>query len=96
MQKKNVFLAAMLSIGMLLGSLAYAQMGQPAQNVSGKRHPNLAAAQRLVDQAFQKITAAESANEFDMGGHAAKAKELLDQANRELKQAAETANKNHK
>jgi hypothetical protein len=96
MQKKNVLLAAMLSIGMLLGSLAYAQMGQPAQNVSGKRHPNLAAAQRLVDQAFQKITAAESANEFDMGGHAAKAKELLDQANRELKQAAETANKNHK
>jgi len=31
-----------------------------------------------------------------MGGHAAKAKELLDQANRELKQAAETANRNHK
>jgi F0F1-type ATP synthase membrane subunit b/b' len=96
MQKKNVLLAAMLSIGMLLGSLGYAQMAQPAQNVSGKRHPNLAAAQRLVDQAFQKITAAESANEFDMGGHAAKAKELLDQANRELKQAAETANRNHK
>jgi hypothetical protein len=27
-----------------------------------------------------------------MGGHAAKAKELLDQVNRELKEAAEVAN----
>jgi hypothetical protein len=31
-----------------------------------------------------------------MQGHAAKAKELLDQVNRELKLAAEAANKNHK
>jgi hypothetical protein len=30
-----------------------------------------------------------------MGGHAAKAKELLDQVNRELKEAAETANHHH-
>jgi hypothetical protein len=29
-----------------------------------------------------------------MQGHAQKAKELLDQANRELKQAAEAANRN--
>jgi hypothetical protein len=36
--------------------------------------------------------AAQTANEFDMAGHAAKAKELLDQANNELKQAAEAAN----
>jgi hypothetical protein len=50
------------------------------------------AAQRLVDQAFSKITAAQQANEFDMDGHAAKSKELLEQANHELKQAAEAAN----
>jgi hypothetical protein len=31
-----------------------------------------------------------------MDGHAAKAKELLDQVNNELKLAAETANKNRK
>jgi hypothetical protein len=31
-----------------------------------------------------------------MNGHAAKAKELLDQANHELKMAAEAANKNKK
>lgn len=66
---------------------------QPAKNVSAARHPNLAAAQRLTAQAFAKISAAQTANEFDMKGHAAKAKELLDQANNELKQAAEAANR---
>jgi hypothetical protein len=54
---------------------------------------DVAAAQRLVEQAFNRITAAQEANEFDLGGHAARAKELLDQANKELKLAAETANR---
>jgi hypothetical protein len=66
------------------------------QNISGKRHPNLAAAQRLTDQAYAKVMAAQQANEFDMDGHAQKAKDLLDQANQELKQAAEAANRNKK
>jgi hypothetical protein len=87
---KYVALAGLL----LAATLAMAT--PPAQNVSGARHPNLAAAQRLTAQAFAKITAAQQANEFDLGGHAAKAKELLDQANAELKQAAQTSNANHK
>ena len=90
---KNAVLGSILSLGLLFGSLVYGQMGMPQQNVSGKRHPNLAAAQRLCDQAFEKIQAAQSANEWDMSGHAAKAKELLEQASHELKQAAESANK---
>jgi hypothetical protein len=90
---KNAVLGSILSLGLLFGSLVYGQMGMPQQNISGKKHPNLAAAQRLCDQAFEKIQAAQSANEWDMSGHAAKAKELLDQANHELKQAAESANK---
>jgi hypothetical protein len=64
--------------------------------VSGGKHPNLAAAQRLSHQAFEKIVAAQQANEWDLAGHAQKAKDLLDQANRELKQAAEASNRNHK
>ena len=68
---------------------------KPAQNVSPKRHPNLAAAQRFSAQAYQKVVAAQQANEWDLGGHAQKAKELLDQANQELKQAAEASNANH-
>jgi len=94
MRQKNAFLGGMVTIGLLFGSLVYAQMKSPAENISGKRHPNLAAAQRFCDQAFEKIQAAQAANEFDMDGHAAKAKELLDQASRELKEAARAANKN--
>jgi hypothetical protein len=67
---------------------------RPARNVSAAKHPNIAAAQRLVTQAYDKISAAQRANEFDLGGHAAKAKELLEQANNELKEAALTANIN--
>ena len=65
---------------------------RPADNVSSARHPNIAAAQRASTQAYEKIVAAQKANEFDLGGHAQKAKELLEQVNRELKQAAETSN----
>ena len=54
-------------------------------------HPNLKAAHEHVKQAMAKISAAQKANEFDMQGHAAKAKELLEQAEGEIKQAAEAA-----
>jgi len=89
--KKTITFRLILSCMLLVGGVAVAQ--RPKQDVSGRRHPNLAAAQRLVSQAWDKIGAAQQANEFDMQGHAAKAKELLDQANRELKLAAEAANK---
>jgi len=39
---------------------------KPVEDVSGKRHPNLAAAQRLSQQANEKVTAAQQANEWDM------------------------------
>ena len=77
---------------LLIGALAMAQ--KPVRNVSGGRHPNLAAAQRLSRQAWDRVVAAQRANEWDMQGHAQKAKDLLDQANNELKQAAQAANKN--
>jgi hypothetical protein len=75
---------------LLCGVVALAQA--PQRNISGGRHPNLAAAQRLSRQAWEKVVAAQNANEFDLGGHAQKAKDLLDQVNNELKQAAEAAN----
>ena len=75
---------------LLLAGLAIAQ--KPKENIAPGRHPNLAAAQRLSHQAWERIVAAQDANEFDMQGHAQKAKNLLDEANRELKLAAEAAN----
>lgn len=56
-------------------------------------HPNLAAAQKLAAQAFAKLEAAQKANEYDLGGHAQKAKDLLKQVNAEIKLAAEAADK---
>jgi hypothetical protein len=76
---------------LLLAGLAVAQ--RPKENISAGRHPNLAAAQRLCQQAWQKVSQAQEANEFDMQGHAQKAKNLLDEAGKELKLAAESANK---
>jgi F0F1-type ATP synthase membrane subunit b/b' len=90
---KTRVLAAVLGSLFAIGAVAIAQ---PKTNVSAGRHPNIAAAQRLCQQAFNKITAAQAANEWDMQGHAKKAKELLDEANKELRQAATAANKNAK
>jgi len=88
---KTRLLGAVLGTALLAGGLAMAQ--PPKKNISAARHPNLAAAQRLSQQAWDKIVAAQQANEFDLQGHAQKAKELLDQVNRELKQAAEASNR---
>ena len=85
------FAAICLGAALLIGGVALAQM--PKNNISAARHPNLAARARLSQQAYEKIVAAQQANEWDMQGHAQKAKELLDQVNNELRQAATAANK---
>ena len=82
-----------LAIGCAAVLILSSCMTTPGMAVSPGRHPNLAQAQRLIEDAIAKVSAAQSANEFDMGGHAAKAKDLLDQAYAEIKLAAEAANK---
>ncbi|MBZ5522826.1 MAG: hypothetical protein LAP21_11365 [Acidobacteriia bacterium] len=94
MKQRNLLIGVILAIALMCTGLVFAQK-KPAQNVSPRRHPNLAAAQRLSAQAYEKVIAAQKANEWDLGGHAQKAKDLLDQANQELKLAAETSNANH-
>lgn len=59
-------------------------------------HPNIIAAREDAQHAIEKMKAAQVANEYDMGGHAAKAEKLLAQAEHEMKMAAEAANKNAK
>jgi hypothetical protein len=87
MNIRNIAIGGALCLALVTGGVTV------AQNVNPHRHPNLAAAQRLVDQALGRIDAAQQANEYDMGGHAAKAKDLLAHANEELKAAAEEANR---
>ena len=66
----------------------------PKENVSKGLHPNLARAQRQSQAAYESIVAAQGANEYDLGGHAQKAKQLLEEVNNELKLAAEQSNAN--
>lgn len=63
-----------------------------AQQVNSGRHPNLAAAQRFTEQASQALARAQQANEFDLGGHAAHARDLLQQANQEILEATRASN----
>ena len=74
----------------LLASLALAD--NPPRKTT-KSHPNLWAAERLAKQAFDKLEAAQKANEYDLGGHAAKAKALLQQATEEIRLATAAADK---
>lgn len=88
---KTVFSAA-IALGVLGTAAAGAQ--EPVENVSHGRHGNLAAAQDLARQSYDRLTAAQQANEFDMDGHASRAKDLLRQVNDEIRQAATAANRN--
>jgi hypothetical protein len=56
-------------------------------------HPNIIAAREAAQAAIEKLKAAQVANEYDMGGHAAKAEKLLHQAEEEMRLAAEAANR---
>jgi hypothetical protein len=86
MKVRTIIFGSIVALGLVTSGFV------AGQDVSWRRHPNLAAAQHLIDQAYGKISAAQDANEFDMDGHAARAKYHLEQANREIKLAAEAAN----
>lgn len=72
--------------------LAVAQA--PVVTVDPQRHGNLARAQESIIQAFNSISAAQSANDDRLGGHAGRAKDLLRQANDEISAAASVAEGN--
>ena len=92
---KSRFIAPVLGLGLVVG-VALVGQPPPKRYVAPGRHHYIAAAQRLSQQAFERIVDAQRANEWDMQGHAQKAKDLLEQVNNELRQAATAANKNSK
>lgn len=93
MTRKNLLFRPLLVVTFLCAGMLYAQE-KPKVNTSRKLHPNLNQAQHACQNAFESLKRAQDANEFDMDGHAQKAKDLLEQANKEIKEAAEAANKN--
>ena len=86
----NRSIGLVATVAALAAGGAWAQ--EPEQNIDPDRHGNLAAAQRLVVEAFDRITEAQQDNRYNLGGHAARAKDLLRQANDELRLAADAAN----
>ena len=74
-------------------ALALFLTGIAVGQVSGRRHPNLARAQQHCQAATADLDRAQRANEFDLGGHAAKAKQLLADAYGEIGAAAGDANR---
>lgn len=83
MKARNIVWIALLGLGIFAGGVAVGQ--DPAM---WGRHPNLADAERHCHIAMDKINAAQSANDWDMGGHAARAKDLLAHADDEIRKAA--------
>jgi len=56
-------------------------------------HPNIIDARKETQHAIEHMQKAQRANEFDMGGHAQRAIDLLNQAQEEMRMAAETDNR---
>jgi hypothetical protein len=90
MRRQKLLINTILGATVFCCGLTLAQ--EPVQNIDRKVHPNLAEAQNHVAQANKYIIVAQKDNKNDMQGHAEKARQLLVQANQELKLAAEAAN----
>lgn len=87
--KRSLLFPAILSAVLCCG-LTLAQ--EPVQDIDPRIHPNLAEAQRLLVEANHRVMDAQKDNRYDMRGHAEKARQLMAEASRELKLAAEAAN----
>jgi hypothetical protein len=90
--KRILLITLGLCVAFTLGAVVFAQ--QPRVDV-GERHGNMRAAQELIQQAWQKVDEAQKDNNYNLGGHAGRAKELLSQASEQIKQSAEAANSHH-
>jgi len=91
--KTKLLWGSALAVLLFVAGVAVGQ--QPANNIDARRHPHLAAAQQHVVEAWQQTETARTDNHEELGGHAEKALEHLQAADRELKEAAEYANARH-
>ena len=67
----------------------------PVVDIGGK-HPNLRDAQQHLVSAYGKIIDAEHDRNETLGGHGARAKQLIMEADEELRAAANVANETHR
>jgi hypothetical protein len=76
----NSLFRSIAVIGFLAASLACAQ--EPVQNIDRERHGNLATAQKLVREAFDRLTEAQAANNYDLGAMPIRLRSCFDRRTR--------------
>jgi hypothetical protein len=94
MKDKRLLIGIVLGSSLAFGCATQAQQG-PVVNI-GERHGNLRDAQSHLVEAYRLIGDAQRANNDRLGGHAQRARELLTQADAELRQAADVANEDRR
>lgn len=85
MTMRKLAFSSLLAFALVCAAATLAQ--GPAPDISDK-YPALRGAQQHIQEAYGKIDEAQTAH-HGLGDHGQKAKELLTQASRELKEAAE-------
>lgn len=89
MKINNWILSGALAGALICGGAILAQA--PGVDVDANRHPELAEAQRHISEAYVAVEKSQEAHKDQLGGHGEKARDLLAQASREIKAAAEYA-----
>jgi hypothetical protein len=93
LEEEQMRIKQVLSYGICGAALFAGGVAVGQENIDAHRHPHLAEAQRLISSAEGQIDQAQAAWKDKLGDHAQRAKDLLRQADGELKQAAEYSNK---
>jgi hypothetical protein len=88
-QNKKLFIACLALLG---GFAALADRPAPRVNIDRQRNSIFWEAQRSLVDAYQSVSKAQAYNHGELGDHAARAKDLLSEANEEIRLAAEYAN----
>ena len=99
MNKSSVGVVRFLLTGtigavIMAGFLGCAHTAPAVKEGPLESHPNLSSAYHHTKESIDQIVLAQQANSYDMEGHAQKAKELLELAKTEIKEAAIAAGKN--
>jgi len=92
MNYKNACIIGLPAVCLVLAGVVVAQHS----NIDPAQHPSLAEAQQHIQEASKKIHEAHERDKSDLGGHAEKAIQLLDQASMEVKSASELEHTSHK
>jgi hypothetical protein len=92
--KKSRFVLSSFGV-IALGSIMAAAQA-PVVSIDAQQHGELAQAQSNLVQAYSDVVQAQRNNFSHLGGHAQRAKDLISQANEELRLAADRADANER